>query len=79
MCMDELGQVTSHSGLKTDENERNFKAQIIIQHHGAVQPLTAISWLARALLRPQTAHTARHRKQLEKADPFTLAVCGRDI
>jgi len=55
--MDELGQVTSHSGLKT---EKNFKAQVIIQHHGAVQPHTAISWLARALSRPQTARMAHH-------------------
>jgi len=55
--MDELGQVTSHSGLKT---ERNFKALVIIQHHRAVQPHTAISWLARALSRPQTARTPCH-------------------
>jgi len=55
--MDELG---SHSGFKTGPNERNFKAQVIIQHHGAVQPHTDISLLARALSRPQTVRTARH-------------------
>jgi len=59
-----------------------FKAQVIIQHHGAVQPHAAISWLARALSRPQTARKARHnawKKQPEKADPFTVVVCGSDI
>jgi len=50
----------------------------IIQHHRAVQPHT---WLDRALSRPQTAHKARQclEKQLEKADPFTVVVCGSDI
>jgi len=51
----------------------NFKALVIIQHHRAVQPHTAISWLARALSRPQTARTPRHgdcKKQLEKQIPL---------
>jgi len=42
----------------------------------------AISWLARALSRPQTARKARHnacKKQLEKTDAFTVVVCGSDI
>jgi len=70
------------TGLKTDLNERSFKAQVTIQHYGAVQPHTAISWLARVLSRSQTARTPCHsawKKQLEKADSFTLAVCGHDI
>jgi len=38
--------------------------------------------LSRALSRPQAARKARHgawKKQLEKADPFTVVVCGSDI
>ena len=49
-----------HSGLRTGKTERKFTAQVIFQHHGAVQPHTAIYWLARAPSRPQTTRTACH-------------------
>ena len=51
--------------------------QIIVQHHRAVQPHTAISWLVRAPSRPQATHTARHcalKKQPTKADHLWLTV-----
>ena len=70
-----------HSGLRTGYNERTFTAQVIVQHHGAVQPHTAISRLARAPSRPQITHTARHcalKKQPAKADHFTLVNCGSE-
>ena len=41
-----------HSGLKTGLNERKFTEEVYIQHHGAVQPHTAIPTLTRALLHP---------------------------
>jgi len=74
--MDELGQVTSHSGLKT---ERNFKAQVIIQHHGAVQPSPDWLGLCQGHRLLVWLATVLEKKQLEKANPFTLAVCGHDI
>ena len=37
-----------------------FTAQVIFQHHGAVQPHIAISRLARAPSRPQTIRMAHH-------------------
>ena len=46
-----------HSGLKT---ERNFTAEVFIQHRGAVQPYTAIPRLASTPLRPHNACTDRH-------------------
>ena len=45
---DELDQVMSHLRLKM---RRKFTAQVIIQCHRAIQPLTAISWLAKAILK----------------------------
>ena len=62
-----------HSGLKT---ERKFTVQVYIQHHGAVQPHTAIPRLTRAPLRSHTARTDRHwacKKQPAKAEHSSLA------
>ena len=63
------------SGLKTGLNERKT-AQVFIQHHGAIQPHTAIPRLTRAPLRPHTAHMDCHwawEKQPAKADHSSLA------
>ena len=65
-----------HSGLKTGLKERKFTAQVFIQHHGAVQPHTAIPRLTIAPLRYHTTHTDHHwawERQPTKADHSSLA------
>ena len=53
------------SELKTDYNERKFIIQAIIQYHKAVQPYTAISWLAKALSSSQlTLEKAASKRRL---------------
>ena len=65
-----------YSGLKIGLNEKTFTAQVFIQHHGAVQPHTAIPRLTTAPLRPHATHTDRHwawEKQPAKTDHSSLA------
>ena len=50
-----------HSGLKTGLNERKFMAKVFVEHHGAVQPHTAIPRLTRVPIRPHTTCTDHHR------------------
>jgi len=54
---DAFGYVLSHSGLKT---ERKFTADVFIQHHGVVQPLTATPRLIMPPFGLQTTCTDRH-------------------
>ena len=79
---DELGQVMGHPGLTTGYNESTYTAQVFIQHHGSVQPHTAIPRLARASLGPQTAIMDCHcawKKQPAKADHSSLADIDYEI
>ena len=64
-----------HSNIKTGENERKFIAQVLIQHHRAVQPHTAISRLARAVQPqiPRTDHYCAWKKKPTKAEHSSLA------
>ena len=58
-------------GSELAKMKGNLRYRPLSQHHGAVQPHTAISWLARAPSIPQTTRMARHRalkKQPAKAD-----------
>ena len=71
-----------HPGLKTGLNEKKFTAEVFIQHHGAVQSLTAIPRLTRAPLRLHTARTDLHwawKKQPAKADYLSPADFGCEI
>ena len=58
-------------------NERKFTAEILIQHHRAVQPHTVIPRLTRTPLRLHTAHMDRHwawEKQPVKPDHSSLVI-----